>query len=214
MLGRSFTYKNGDTLIEVLFAIAVFSLVAVCSLSIMNQGSATAQRSLEITLVRQQIDSQVETLHFLNESYTAAYQSGMSYGDFDSNKPAGQWAEMMERINSNTTVSDFGLDNGKCPTPDPSKSFILNTRRATFVEPSNGLIKQATTFAQVRYDSSDNIDRPEGIWIEAIHKTFGSNNIQKNAAYVDFHIRACWDDPGHVMPMTLGTIVRLYEPKG
>lgn len=219
MLGGSFNYKNGDTLIEVLFAIAVFSLVAVCSLSIMNQGSATAQRSLEITLVRQQIDSQVETLHFLNESYIAAYQSGKAYADFAASPdtPAGQWAIMMSKIDNilnNTEFSPFGLDNGKCPIPDAQKSFILNTKKATFVNPSNGLIKPAETFAQVRYDSNNDIDRPEGIWLEAVHKTFDSTNGQRNAAYVDFHIRACWDDPGQVAPMTLGTVVRLYEPKG
>ena len=76
MLGRQ---KNrGDTIIEVLFAITVFSLVVVSSLSIMNQGSATAQRTLEISLVRQQIDAQAETLRFLNTSYVAAYQAGVN----------------------------------------------------------------------------------------------------------------------------------------
>ena len=54
----------GDTLIEVMFATTVFSLVVVSSLSLMNQGVASAQRSLEITTVRQQMDGQVETLRF------------------------------------------------------------------------------------------------------------------------------------------------------
>ncbi len=62
---------RGDTLIEVLFAITIFSLVAVSSMAIMNQGTDTAQRSLEITLVRQEIDAQAETLRFLNASYIA-----------------------------------------------------------------------------------------------------------------------------------------------
>lgn len=217
-------YDRGDTMIEVLFAIAVFSLVAVCSLSIMNQGTATSQRSLEITLVRQQIDAQAEALHFLNESYAANYQSGTTYFDYhndalEQNTPSGQWAIMMERLDivDDGTVSDFGLDNGKCPTPNPQKSFILNTRKAKFVSPANGLIKPATTYARVIYkqDNSNDIDLVEGIWIEAIHKKFPtSTNGQRNAAYVDFHIRACWEDPGQSAPMTLGTIVRLYEPQG
>ena len=49
--------------------------------------------------------------------------------------------------------------------------------------------------------------------IEAIRsKTIRENN-QANAGYIDFHIRACWDSPGQSVPVTIGTIVRLYEPR-
>ncbi|MBJ58357.1 hypothetical protein CMN24_01415, partial [Candidatus Saccharibacteria bacterium] len=57
--------ERGDTLIEVLFAVTVFSFVVVSSLAIMNQGTAAAQRSLEISLVRQQVDAQADSLRFL-----------------------------------------------------------------------------------------------------------------------------------------------------
>jgi prepilin-type N-terminal cleavage/methylation domain-containing protein len=70
--------QKGDTLIEVLFAVTVFSLVAVGSLSIMNQGTTVAQRSLETTLVRQEIDAQAETLRFVHDSYIAAYPNVVS----------------------------------------------------------------------------------------------------------------------------------------
>src|SRR5664279_826252 len=81
---------RGDTLVEVLFAVAIFSLVAVGGLAIMNQGTATSQRALEITLVRQEVDSQAETLRFLNASYVSAYKLGIS--DYSSASPAvSQW---------------------------------------------------------------------------------------------------------------------------
>src|SRR5674476_81397 len=87
---------RGDTLVEVLFATAVFSLVAVGCLSIMNQGAATAQRALEITLVRNEIDAQAETLRFLNASYIQAYQSGItSYP----NTPADEWHSIKAMAN-------------------------------------------------------------------------------------------------------------------
>lgn len=60
--------SRGDTIIEVILAVAVFSLVAVGAMSIMNHGVAMAQRSLEITLVRQQIDAQAEMLRFVSDS--------------------------------------------------------------------------------------------------------------------------------------------------
>ena len=61
---RGAANTRGDTLIEVLFAITVFSLVVVTSLAIMNQGTQAALRSLQLTLVRQQVDSQAEALRF------------------------------------------------------------------------------------------------------------------------------------------------------
>ncbi len=200
------TKNRGDTLIEVLFAVAVFSLVAVGSLSIMNQGAATAQRALEITLVRQEIDAQAETLRFLNASYIQAYQSGItSYP----NTPADEWQWIKAKAVANVSVSDLGT----C-TP-PNNSFVLNTRKAKFVPlVGNVTLTVATTFSQVEYSGADDVTKAAGIWIEAISSPINNSNDQGNAGYIDFHIRACWDSPGQSVPVTLGTIVRLYEPRG
>jgi len=197
---------RGDTLIEVLFAVAVFSLVAVGSLSIMNQGAATAQRSLEITLVRQEIDAQAETLRFLNSSYIQAYQSGLtSYPG----TPADEWHLIKAEAPADANISQLGT----C-TP-PANSFILNTRTAKFVSPvGNGAPIAAKTYSQVVYDNFDNVTSAEGLWIEAISSDVDNSNNQGNAGYIDFHIRACWDSPGQSVPLTMGTIVRLYEPRG
>lgn len=201
---------RGDTLIEVLFAISIFSLVAVGGLAIMNQGTATSQRALEITLVRNEIDAQAETLRFLNASYIAAYQSGITYLP---NTPAGQWAVMAGTIGFNN-VSAFGItDDNKCPT-HPNGSFILNTHSATFITPSEDKLQPAQIFSKVQYNSSDAVSSAQGIWIEAIRSKTILENNQANAGYIDFHIRACWDSPGQSVPVTIGTIVRLYEPRG
>jgi prepilin-type N-terminal cleavage/methylation domain-containing protein len=64
-------YKRGDTLIEVLFAIVIFCLVAVIAVSLMNQGVATAQSSLEINMARNEIDAQAEALRFVQNSFLA-----------------------------------------------------------------------------------------------------------------------------------------------
>ena len=64
--------ERGDTIIEVLLAITVFSLVAVGAMTIMSQGTNTTQRSLEMSLVKQQIDAQAEALR-------AAYQQDMHF---------------------------------------------------------------------------------------------------------------------------------------
>mgnify|MGYP007031190970 CR=1 FL=1 len=89
-------FRPGDTLIEVLFAFSVLSLIIIGSLSIMNQGTLAAQRSLEITLVRDQIDAQATTLRFLHDAYVAAYQPNLTY---DPATPAGQWALLKPECN-------------------------------------------------------------------------------------------------------------------
>jgi len=63
--------KRGDTIIEVMFAIAVFSLVAVITISMMNLGTANAEGSLELTTARHELNAQAEALRFVHSAYTA-----------------------------------------------------------------------------------------------------------------------------------------------
>ncbi|NTW62089.1 type II secretion system protein [Candidatus Saccharibacteria bacterium] len=198
--------NRGDTIVEVMFALAIFSLVAVGSLSIMNQGAATAQRALEITLVRNEIDAQAEALRFLNSSYIANFQRGSaSY----TNSGAEQWRQILD--NTVTTPSAWNTASS-CPD-NPSKSFVVNTRKATLVTNTSVIVPAETSFSQVYYDGANTMSKAEGIWIEAIDPNVTTDNNQGDADYVDFHIRACWDSPGQSVPVTLGTIVRLYEPR-
>ena len=199
--------NHGDTLVEVLFATAVFSLVAVGCLSIMNQGTATAQRALEITLVRNEIDAQAEALRFMNASYISKYP------DIPTGSIAEQWQTMKAAIGSTDSTTDAADLSGTC-TP-PNGTFIINARKASYRQPV-GLERpvHAVSFSKVVYDISDNITSVEGIWIEAVKPNIPiGNGSQNNADYIDFHIRACWDGPGQSGPVTLGTIVRLYEPR-
>ena len=62
---------SGDSLIEVLLGITVFSAVSVGGIAIMNSGLNQAQRSLEITMARNEIDAQAEALRFIHNNYIA-----------------------------------------------------------------------------------------------------------------------------------------------
>ncbi len=205
---RSLT--RGDTLIEVLFAVTVFSLVVVLSLSLMNQGTSASIRALQISLVRQEIDSQAETLRFLNSAYVEAFHAG--YAPTSETTPAAEYYRMIENITT-ADISPFGGDKVTCPEA-PNGSFLLNTRTAKFRSFSGnpGLKQPAEAFSQTVYNG-DTLTAGQGVWIEAVRSTqkpAASN--QSNTRYTDFHIRACWDAPGAGAPMNLGTIVRLYEP--
>ena len=63
--------RRGDTLIEVMFAIAVFSMVAVISISMMNAGVASGERSLELVTARNELNAQAEILRFIHSSYVS-----------------------------------------------------------------------------------------------------------------------------------------------
>lgn len=63
--------KRGDTIIEVMFAFAIFSLVAVISVSMMNLGIASSERSLELVTARNELNAQAEALRFIHSSYVS-----------------------------------------------------------------------------------------------------------------------------------------------
>lgn len=204
--------QRGDTIIEVLFAVTVFALVAVGSLSIMNQGTATAQRALEITLVRQQIDGQAQAIRYIHQAYVASYQK-------DGLAPSGtaaEWPKMTDKATGKGAngASDFGAIGGACPSSVPGeRPFVVNARAGemwtgapSMSVPAGGSVPP---YAQIRYDdASSAVQGAYGIWVEAVPST-----NPDGPGFVDFHIRACWDSAGASAPVTLGTIVRLYEPR-
>jgi len=214
-LGKFWQKERGDTIIEVLFAVTVFAMVAVGTLTIMNQGTATAQRSLEITLVRAQIDAQAEAIRYIHQAYVTSFQTGGA-------APTGTAAEWVKMTNKTTgkganQASAFGQTTGTvCPTTTPGeRPFILNARAATILGTTPAMTPPAgislPPFAQVQYNNPPNaltVARTYGIWIEAVPST-----LANATGFVDFHIRACWESPGSAAPVTLGTIVRLYEPR-
>jgi type II secretory pathway pseudopilin PulG len=201
MLKLFANHDNGDTIVEVLFAITIFSLVAVGAMSIMNQGTMTVQRALEITLVRNEIDAQAEALRFLHESYIAAPSTN------------SEWYKI---INGKTVQQATNL--GDCSILP--KFFVINTRGGDSGN-SGGKISNVVpvglasgTYSQLKYDNSSNtLVSADGIWIEAVKDNSASGqNINLGSKYIDFHVRACWNAPGQSTPITLGTIVRLYDP--
>jgi len=204
--------EGGDTIVEVLFAVTIFAMVAVGSIAIMNQGTATAERSLEITLVRQQIDAQAEAIRYIHQAYVAAFQHNGA-------APSGTAAEWV-RMTSKTTgkgadgASAFGQTAGStCPTAVPGqRPFVLNARTATVSNTTPLMAAPAGAslppFSQIVYNADSSINQAYGIWVEAV-----PSSVSDGTGFVDFHIRACWDSPGSSAPITLGTIVRLYEPQ-
>lgn len=174
-------HQRGDTIVEVMVALAVFTLVAVGAVAIMNRGIAMTERSLEITLVREQIDAQAEILRFARDTEASAWTDDIL-----------------------TNLSSASGD--ACPDTPPAGAFIASvssTGEVTYTRFSGapGSFEQPTTYSQF---TIDNVPTAYGMWVVPL-RVDGATN-----AY-DMHIRACWLAPGESAPTTLGTIVRLYE---
>ena len=185
-------FKKGDTLIEVTLAVAVFSMVMVVGIGAMNGGMARTQASLQLSLARDAMNSQAETLRYINTIYLNKYTSGGVMFD--------KWKEITGKAKASATR----LNN--CPVK-PVDYNALNAIAVNVNDSSlplitgDGAITPANTYPQLATNGATS----QGMWIEVVRPPARSG-------YYDFHIRACWIAPGNNTPTTLGTIVRLYDP--
>ena len=74
--------KHGDTIIEVMMALAVFAVLSIITINLMNSGINNAQRTLEYTMARNEIDSQAEALRYIHQSYVAERQLDRNNSQF------------------------------------------------------------------------------------------------------------------------------------
>ena len=205
MLGFSKKLSRGDTIVEVLFAVTIFSALAISGLSVMNRGVGTAQRSLEISLVRQEMNNQAEILRFVHNAYATGANT----------PPAQVWRDVTHSSNVIPRSSLGSLSSlvNTC-SPPTSRAFVINPKTLAVANNStNNLFRAAPFYSQLRYTSANNFatNGVEGIWIQQLQGSDTSVSNSMQTTYRDFHIRACWSAPGNNVPVTLGTVVRLYD---
>ena len=197
---------RGDTIIEVLFAITIFSLIAVSAMTLMNRGLQTSQQSLELTAVRQEIDGQAEALRFLHGAYVAAYAPGSTY---PGNALAARY-DALRTLSATVTPADNFDSAAPCAVPASGK-FVIDSVSAQIKTGATDISASPASYAQiVRNDATKAFVRSEGVWVQGVASPPSAAN--GNVGFVDFHIRACWDALNSPVPMRIGTIVRLYDP--
>lgn len=124
--------KRGDTLVEVMFAVGIFGLVAIGAIGIMNRGLYDAQKALEISMARNEIDAQAEGLRFIREAYNSeknvttniysrVWNALKTYTYTPSNVPE----DFFTKYNGYTCDEIYESD------AFPDKAFIVNLRRLT-----------------------------------------------------------------------------------
>lgn len=233
--------KRGDTLIEVMLAVGIFSMVAVAVVAVMSGGTSSAQTALETTLAREEIDAQAEALRFIQSSYIA-----------EKDNVDGRFSKLWQAItskahNNESPKDDFdaNLTNYSPENCDDlysntgearTQGFIIDTYQlgaftnTNQVIVSGDMLEAAATYPRLVYtntsgkeDNQDTLvgdgtytkmDSAQGIYIVAV-KDPGSTTIANNknqSAYYDFYIRTCWYGTGDQTPSTISTVMRLYDP--
>ena len=132
---------RGDTLIEVMLAVGIFSMVAVAVVSVMSSGTSSSQTALEATLAREEIDAQAETLRFIHRGYIADVENGNSSKYYRlwtaiTNRAVNAQSYNINAIDSYATFTPQNCadlyDSHKTGVPNGgeavNKGFILNPR--------------------------------------------------------------------------------------
>ncbi len=188
-------FRQADTLVEVMVGFAVFTVVAVGTSAIMNRGVSMVERSLEVTLVREQIDSQAALLRYARSSDPSV------------------WAQIRAAAAATTSVPDVVMDS--CPSQAPADSFALSvnqtTNALTFYDLTSTPSPYEPAYVNSEFDTVAPTPKFYGMWVIPVVASVGSSTATTNA--YDMHIGTCWYAPGSDLPVTLGTIVRIYDTK-
>lgn len=178
--------QRGDTLVEVLMAIVIMSVVIVGAITMTSRGLGAAQIALEHTQVRTSINSQIELLQYLRDEYVRNDQSAN----------AAVWRSIV--IDNNQTNSTYNETCEVTPGKESGAFYLSRTGVTITKQAFNPSLKPAT------------IAEPgTGMWIEAKKSP---NAIQPG--YIDFVVRSCWQASGSGGEQRVVTAIRLYDPYG
>lgn len=230
----------GDTLIEVMFAAGIFSMVAIAVVGLMNNSTTKIQAALESTMTRNEIDSEAEALRYIQSAYVAELSVKTPVKTYSAiwEKIKAQAIENQDVMNySPHTCSELYENNGEAK----KYGFILNyrnlyARAGEELNPANvlftgrensGLFREAPLYPRLMFNNRDdlysgtniatNLTSAEGIYIVAMKDIDKTNVVDKTgikdaAAFFDFYIRSCWQAPGSDVPTIVSTVIRLYDP--
>lgn len=186
--------ERGDTLIEVLLAIAILSLVTIGTFSLMNRGISESQNSLERSQVRTSINAQAELLTYLRDQHAAAIASGANPSVY----PASLWSAITTKATNNTSATPSSYN--QCSSVMPN-SFSLR-------------FDSAVNRYSVDDFSAANLATPTlatpgaGMWIEPKASPVSTNPAYQK--FIDFYIKACWDPIASSTKQNMSSVVRLY----
>ncbi len=151
--------KRGDTIIEVMFAIAIFSAVAIISIAMMNLGVANSERSLEMSTARDELNAQAEALRFIHSSYTSELTLPVCNNSLVARGEKCQQFKTLWELITSRAMNPYdpndthNTDNYSIPSPlgacdtvyndnnkilSDNRAFVINTRQISRVNDTLG----------------------------------------------------------------------------
>lgn len=179
--------QRGDTIIEVILAVSLLSLVTVSAFTVMQRATSTAYDALERSAVRLRLNGQIELLNYFRDSYASAVASGTAIAG----TPAEKWVTIVAQPNA--------------PVPSlttcaaPSGSFYLNRTTTGTIEYQ---VVTGSISAAAGMPSPGN-----GLWIASVDTS--SSSPKKK--YQEFYVVACWPTTTKG-EQRMSSVVRLYDP--
>lgn len=170
----------GDTLVEVLLATAVLSVVMAGAFTLTNKATRLSQTADERTQVSNLMQAQVELIKA---------KHSISSDDF--------WAELDSGFNTASENTDF------CDLkPDPKgEPFQVKT---VPVGTENELHLEKVTVDSTTGEITSDFEDLYNVWVEAVDTTAGGSPI-----FTDFFVYACWEGIGDETLQRSGLIMRL-----
>lgn len=193
--------ERGDTLIEVLIAIASLSLIVTICYSVMTRGFAQGQIALERTTTQGMVSGQIATLRDIFSRHELLKQKGNEDPDWQKIVDVDGYSNSIDPDTLNTSLQSarlacsLGTANHKAfyfdpnaPTPTTPKSFILT-------ESGVHRVGSAPAYG-------------DGMWIEA-YKVDASGDDAR--PYYIFFVKTCWDASISGEEQSMVMNVRFYE---
>jgi len=142
--------KRGDTIIEVMIAFTIFSLVIVLSVLTMNSGLAAGERSLEAVTARNELNAQAEALRFIYSSYVSELTLPECGLGLPADTPCQKYNKLWQKIKNNAvSPSDYDIPYplSTCDevyNPSAGSSSNLLQKNNAFVINPRKLVASAT----------------------------------------------------------------------
>lgn len=143
----AYKFQRGDTLVEVLMAIVIISVVIVGAMTMMSRGLAAAQIALEHSQVRLSINSQIEMLRYARDTYLRN----------PTDPSALQWRAIATGGNADPITY-----NDSCIVTGTKNGFYM-TKNATQITQNSYTVNNPATVATPG----------SGMWIETVLSTPG-----------------------------------------
>ncbi len=184
-LFKSTSNSRGETIVEVLLATVILSTVIAGAYTLSTRATRIGQASIERTEVTNQVQSNAEVLRGIS------FERGAAWSRIVTDDEETSFVTNIKPIYDETTCE---------PTPG-SRPFIINQDNIGTPDEDSDNVFGANVIEP--FETDDVLDESiYSFWIEAYQETDN---------YIDFHIRACWQNLTGSSYNRSGAVLRLYS---